>query len=131
MWQPTWGPAITVPVADAAGSPAWWLLPGETQDGKETGGTAGGQRGGEALPPLPAAPPQAVGHGVRSKIRASPPALLLQMPQHGQVSASACLQEARPSPLAFTRVVFISVFSLSHCAEPRVWGGEAVLYKSN
>ena len=26
-------------------------------------------------------------------------------------------------PLAFTSVVFISVFSLSHCAEPRVWGG--------
>lgn len=56
---------------------------------------------------------------------------LPQMPQRGQVSASACPQEARPVPLAFTSVVFISMFSLSRCAAPRVWGCVCVLYKSN
>lgn len=58
------------------------------------------------------------------------PRELPQMSQGSQVSASAQPKEARPVPLAFTSVVFISVFSLSHCAGPRVWG-EAVLYKSN
>lgn len=52
------------------------------------------------------------------RIRASP-----QTPQGTQVSASACPQEALPCP-RLPSVVFISVFSLSHCAEPRVWGGE-------
>lgn len=127
--QLTQGPAVTVLVVLAPalscgfsqGDPGW---------GRRRGGWLGGNVmawGGRAAL-LATSPPAHCGmrgrelyHSFSTSPWPRSIRVLPQMPHCGQVSASACPQEARPS--AFTSVVFISVFSLSHCAEPRVWGG--------